>query len=242
MMLTKKELEKEFYNRVPKARKINPFFRSIFEFMHKAHLSARPGKKLLNIFASKDFSGNREEFYKEKFFNECEYDDIDFWEDNFIYKGEKSKEKLLMPFSDNAFDVLVTTKYIMEHISDPKKAVKEFGRVLKNGGEAFVVAAHVRRQHQKPHDYFRYTEFVLEKLFKEAGFKEVDIGYTNGAMATFAEYAYFFQRGLGAPKFVEKIFDFAHYWIIQPALFFLDRFDNGYGRDLTQYFLVYAKK
>lgn len=242
MTLAKKELEREFYNRVPKARKINPFFRSIFEFMYKAHLSARPGKKILNIFASKDFSGNREEFYREKFFNECEYDDVDFWEDNFIYKNEKSNEKLSMPFSDNSFDAIVTTKYIMEHISDPQKAVKEFGRILRPGGEAFVVAAHVRRQHQKPHDYFRYTEFVLEKLFREAGFKEVEIGYTNGAMATFAEYFYFFQRGLGVPRFIEKVFDKIHYWVIQPAFFFLDRLDNGYGRDLTQYFLVHAKK
>lgn len=242
MTFAKKELEKEFFNRIPKARKINPFFRSIFEFMYKAHLSARPGKKLLNIYASKDFSGERGEVYKEKFFNECGYDEIDFWEDNFIYKGEKSKEKLFLPFADKSFDVLVTTKYIMEHISEPQKAVKEFGRILKNGGEAYIVAAHTRRQHQKPYDYYRYTEFILEKLFKEAGFNDVSIGYTNGAMATFAEYSYFFQRGLGAPRFIEKFFDKIHYWIIQPALFFLDRFDNGYGRDLTQYFLVHAKK
>lgn len=242
MEISKKELEKEFFNRIPKARKINPFFRSIFEFMYKAHLSARPGKKILNIFASKDFSGNREEVYREKFFNECEYDDIDFWEDNFIYRGEKSKEKLSLPFADKSFDVLVTTKYIMEHISEPKKAINEFHRVLKDKGEIFLVAAHVRRQHQKPHDYHRYTEFILEKLCREAGFKHIDIGYTNGAMATFAEYAYFFQRGIGAPKFIEKTLDKIHYWIIQPALFFLDRFDNGYGRDLTQYFLVHAKK
>lgn len=241
-MFTKKELEKEFFDRIPKARRINPFFRSIFEFMYKAHISAHAGKKLLNIYASKDFSGERGEVYKEKFFNECEYEEIDFWEDNFIYKGEKSKEKLSMPFLNNSFDILVTTKYIMEHISEPQKAIREFFRVLRPGGEAFVVAAHVRRQHQKPYDYFRYTEFILEKFAKEAGFNSVSIGYTNGAMGTFGEYSYFLQRGLGLPKFIEKLFDFIHYWVVQPIFFFLDRFDNGYGRDFTQYFLVYLKK
>jgi len=243
-MENKKVLEKEFFARVPKARRINPFFRSVFEFMYEAHLSAGAGKRLLNVYSSNeiDKSGDREELYHEKFFNECDYDAIDFWKDNFIYKGKEVSMPHTLPFEDKSFDVLVTTKYIMEHVSRPEKVIQEFYRVLRPDGEAFVAASLVRRQHQKPYDYFRYTEFALENLFKKAGFKEIFIKPTNGAMATFAEYFYFFQRGLGLPKAFESFFDFMHYWVISPAFFFLDRFDNGYGRDLTQYFLVRAKK
>ena len=253
-MKTKRdELEKEFFARIPKARKIDPFFRAIFDFMYQAHIVARRGTRLLNIYTSQDFAGNREEVYREKFFAVCEYEGVDFWHDTFIREGSGQKmperpedipenQRHTLPFSDQHFDVLVTTKYIMEHVSEPEKVVREFHRVLKPGGEAFVAAAHVRRQHQKPYDYFRYTEFGLEYLFKKAGFSQIHITPTNGAMGTFGMYAYFFVRGLGLPRWMERLLDSLDYWMIRPFFFLLDRLDNGYGRDLTQYFLVRARK
>ena len=240
-MRSKEELEYEFFKAIPKARKINPFFRSIFEFMYEVYEVARPGKKLLNIYTSKDMSGGREDVYKKHFFTDCEFDEIDFWENRFIYKGNSVNELFTLPFPDASFDILVTTKYILEHVAEPEKVLKEFRRILKSEGEIFLVAAHVRRQHQKPNDYFRYTEFGLEYLFKKVGFHNIVIKPTNGAFGTFGEYAYFFQRGLGLPKWLEKCFDFLHYWIVQSVCFFIDGFDNGYGRDLTQYFTVRAK-
>jgi len=241
-MEAKETLRREFFERIPKARKINPVFRSLFEFMYEAHLAAKPGKRLLNIYASQDFSGNREEVYREKFFNECEYEAIDFWKDHFIYENQPPNEPHSLPFPDQSFDVLVTTKYIMEHISEPEKVLREFYRVLKPGGEAFVTAALVRRQHQAPHDYYRFTEYALDYLFKKVGFREVKITATNGAMATLASYSYFFQRELNMPNFMERLLNQVYYWIIEPVGYFIDRFDNGYGRDLSLYFLVRAKK
>ena len=240
-MQTKESLEHEFFTRIPKVRKSNPMWRAIFEFFYKAHIAARPGKNLLNIYSSWDLSGNREEVYREQFFNECEYETIDYKEDGFVDAKNPNKEKHKLPFPDAHFDIIVTTKYIMEHISEPQAVVNEMRRVLKPGGEAFVVAAHVRRQHQAPYDFFRYTEYGLQHLFKKAGFHSVEIVPTNGCMVTLAEYAYFLQRGLNIPKWLERVFDKADYWIIQPVAFFLDRFDNGYGRDMSLYFLVRAK-
>ncbi|OGG42973.1 hypothetical protein A2841_00245 [Candidatus Kaiserbacteria bacterium RIFCSPHIGHO2_01_FULL_48_10] len=236
----KKALEKEFFSRIPKARRINPFYRSIFEFMYQVHLHAVPGTKLLNIYSSNDFAGSREEVYRERFFNECEYDGIDFWEDSFIYNGEKTGHTL--PFPDKSFDLIVTTKYILEHISDPQKVMNELHRILKPGGVAFLVSPFVRRQHQAPYDFFRYTEYGIQHLCKKAGFIEVKTDPTNAAMATFANYWYFFERGLNVPWFVERFFDYIHSFIIEPLFYTLDRLDNGYGRDLTQYFLVRATK
>ncbi len=241
-METKESLKKEFFTRVPKAREANPVFRKIFEFMYQAHEAARPGTRALNIFSSQDFSGNREEVYREKFFNECEYEAVDFWEDKFVLNEQKDIEKHTLPFPDNHFDVLVTTKVIMEHISEPERAIREFSRILKPGGQAFIIAPLVRRQHQKPYDYFRYTEFALQHLFKKAGFKEIILTPTNGGVVTLSAYAYFFQREIPMPKFLVKFFDWFHSWIIEPVAFYLDRFDNGYGRDLSLYFLVHAKK
>jgi len=242
MTATKRELRKEFFDRIPKARKMSPVFQALFEFMYQAHLLAKPGAKLLNIYASQDFSSGREEVYREKFFNDCEYEAIDFWKDRFIYNDKPTSGQHVLPFPDNSFDVLVTTKYILEHVSEPEHVLREFHRVLKPGGEAFVTATLVRRQHQAPHDYFRFTEYALEYLFKKVGFSKIDITPTNGSMVTLTSYSYFFQRGINMPRIAELFFNQVYYWIIEPAGFLLDKLDNGYGRDFSLYFLVRAKK
>ena len=43
-------LEKEFFSRIPKARKINPQYRGFFDLMYQAHEAARPGKRLPGPF------------------------------------------------------------------------------------------------------------------------------------------------------------------------------------------------
>ncbi|MEK7083536.1 MAG: class I SAM-dependent methyltransferase [Patescibacteria group bacterium] len=241
MIKPRRVLEKEFFTHVPKARKINPIYRGFFDINYKAHEAARPGKKLLNIYASWDLSGEREDFYREKFYNECDYTAIDFEEDRFIDKENPDKPRHQLPFPDESFDIIVTTKYIMEHISEPEAVVKEFRRVLKSGGEVFAIAPHIRRQHQPPWDFYRYTEYALRHLFTKAGFREVELIPTNGFMGVVGYYAYFFQRGLGGPKWIEHIFDWLHYWVIEPICYWLDKWDNGYGRDMTLYFSIRAK-
>ena len=159
-----------------------------------------------------------------------------------MYEGKKAEEKHKIPFPDNSFDVVVATKFIMEHVSEPELVLRELHRILKPGGELFIIATHLRRQHQPPHDYYRFTEFAVQHLWKKVGFKEIEIHPTNGAMTTLAYYIYFFQRQTPMPKFLEKFFDWLQYWTIEPFLYWLDRFDNGYGRDLSMYFWTRAKK
>lgn len=242
-MPTDKELLREaFFTRVPNARKSNPVFQAFFDLMYDAHCAARPGTRLLNIYSSQDLSGSREDVYRERFFNMCEYEAVDFWKDAFVRDGFASAASPhTVPFPDQDFDLVVTTKIIMEHVTEPEKVIWEFARVLKSGGTAFIVAPLVRREHQKPYDYFRYTEFGLRHLLTRAGFHDIVITPSNGAMVTLASYAYFFQRAL-IPKRLQFLFDWIDNWIIEPIAFFLDRFDNGYGRDLTLYFMVRAKK
>jgi len=238
----KKTLADEFFKRVPKARRIDPFFNSIFEFMYEVRLLSGKGKKVLNIFKSDDMSGGREEVYKTYFLNECELSGIDFTRDAFLLDGKEMSPRHTLPYADNSFDVVVTTKYIMEHISEPYDVVKEIYRVLKPGGEAFLVAGHVRRQHQAPYDYFRYTEYALAHLMQKAGFASYEIKPTDGALYSLVMYSYFFQRIMPFPKFIERFFDGLYYYIKQPVYFFFHRFDKGRGRDLSSYFTVRAKK
>lgn len=235
-------LRQLFFSQVPKARRINPIFRKIFDLMYAAHKEAGAGKRMLNIYASWDLSGEREDFYRKFFFADCDYAALDYLRDEFIDPRNPSKDPHRIPYPDNHFDLIVTTKYIMEHISEPQKVINEFYRVLKPRGQVFAVAPHIRRQHQPPWDYFRYTEYALEHLLRRAGFTRLSIEHTNGFLATAAYYAYFFERGLGIPRWLQKPFDWIHAWIIEPVCYALDRLDNGYGRDMTLYFTIRARK
>lgn len=234
-------LERIFFDKVPKARRIDPFFRAIFDFMYAARERAGKGK-VLNIYMSGDMSGEREEVYRTYFFDACELTSIDFQEDGFVYDGKRSEPRHRLPFPDNTFDVIVTTKYIMEHVSEPSDVMSELHRILKPGGEAFLVAAHVRRQHQRPYDFFRFTEDALMYLAKKAGFSSWEVTPTDGAFYTLGMYSYFFQRSLPMPKFLEKFFDFLFQNVTTPFSFFLHSLDKGYGRDLSSYFTLRAKK
>jgi SAM-dependent methyltransferase len=247
-MNRKKSLERLFYDKIPKARKINPFFREQFELIYDASLAASPGRTILNIYSSNDLSGDRENVFSSNFFTDCQYHSIDFWEDQFIGSSintalSKSKpEKYHTNYPDNSFDVVITTKVIMEHVSSPEMLLKEVYRILKPGGRAFVIAPHIRRQHQPPYDYYRFTEYALSNLFKSSGFSDLDIRHCGGFMAVVGYYFYFFQRGLGLSPTLEKSLDFIHYYVIEPLFYGLDRLDNGYGRDMTLYFMVRAHK
>jgi ubiquinone/menaquinone biosynthesis C-methylase UbiE len=42
-----------------------------------------------------------------------------------------------LPFPDNSFDV-VYCRYVLEHVADPVRALKEMRRVLRTGGRAYV--------------------------------------------------------------------------------------------------------
>jgi ubiquinone/menaquinone biosynthesis C-methylase UbiE len=238
----KQELETEFFKSIPKARPSDPFFRHIFEFMWDARVRAGEKGKLLDIYMSSDMSGKRDDVYRQHFFNEAEVVGVDFDKDAFVYEGKRQEPRHTLPFPDNTFDVAVTTKYIMEHVTEPGDALAEIRRVLKPGGEAFIICAHVRRQHQKPYDYFRFTEFALEYLAKKAGYSSWQITCGDGAFYTLAMYSYFFQRSITMPKWLERFFDGWFYYITQPYYFFLQRHDNGYGRDFASYFFLRAKK
>ncbi|NIP39066.1 MAG: class I SAM-dependent methyltransferase [Candidatus Dadabacteria bacterium] len=41
-------------------------------------------------------------------------------------------------YDDNAFDIIICS-HVLEHVFDDKKAIREFYRVLKPGGEAFIM-------------------------------------------------------------------------------------------------------
>lgn len=234
-----KELKRLFLRGVPKARWCNPFFRRQYELMYSIYSDRTESERLLNIFSSRDLSGKRSDTFRNSFFNGYIYHELDFWQDAFKGNEEGSYDT---EYADGYFDKIVTTKVILEHVSCPASLMKELSRISGMGGRLYLIAPHIRRQHQKPYDYMRFTECAIRKLAIDAGFRVVSIKNCGGFLAMVGYYFYFVQRGLKLPKCIERFADIAVYWIVEPLFYFLDNMDNGYGRDMTMYFTVILEK
>lgn len=69
----------------------------------------------------------------------------------------------------------VVCHQVLEHVPDPAAGVSEILRVLKPDGHLVLSVPHLSRQHELPHDYFRFTPNGLDRLLREAGFEIVSI-------------------------------------------------------------------
>lgn len=148
-----------------------------------------------------------------------------------------------LPLNDESFDSVVSTQ-TLEHLSDPGKAVKEFYRVLKKGGYCLATVPFFNDIHEEPHDYWRFTNFALEKTFKEAGFKVVEIERTSGFFTTIAQLIIRYKINkfnLSKSKFGKLINPFLK--IFAKFMMFLDKIDKSEAnRKFTIDWVIVAKK
>jgi len=77
-----------------------------------------------------------------------------------------------LPFQDNEFDNILCLE-VLEHLFEPAKAISEINRVLKPGGKLILSTRFIFPLHDAPEDYFRYTKYGLQKLFKNWQIKEI---------------------------------------------------------------------
>lgn len=84
-----------------------------------------------------------------------------------------------LPFGENCFDAAVCIQ-TLEHVNEPMMVTNEIGRVLKPGGRYYLSAPMAWHQHQKPHDYFRYTSFGFKYLLENSGMKVIEMRPMGG--------------------------------------------------------------
>ena len=73
-----------------------------------------------------------------------------------------------LPFQDNSFDTVLLTD-VLEHVAEPVQLVGEITRILRVGGKTIVGVPFLYWLHEGPHDYYRYTEFVLRRFCGTSG-------------------------------------------------------------------------
>jgi SAM-dependent methyltransferase len=145
--------------------------------------------------------GAGECLYKDKYFNHVKYVAIDFGKGDSNYNYGHINvfcDITHVPFKDRQFDFAFCFQ-VLEHLREPKAVLKEINRILKDNGHLFLSTPQSLPRHQKPYDYYRYTSYGLEYLFKEAGFEVIKIEPYGG---------YFRLLSLNLKDFHRNIFDF----------------------------------
>jgi SAM-dependent methyltransferase len=104
-----------------------------------------------------------------------------------------------LAYRDASFDAVIATQ-VLEHLRWPDRFLAEVRRVLRPGGRLYLTAPLTFREHQRPHDYWRFTRFGLAALLEEAGFEEVVIEAQGGYLAMMGDllqpmHRYLFGRG-----------------------------------------------
>ncbi len=67
---------------------------------------------------------------------------------------------------DNSFDTILATD-LLEHIRKPADLFREMARLLAPQGKLILTTPFLYWIHEEPHDFHRYTSFMLEELCRQ---------------------------------------------------------------------------
>jgi len=163
---------------IKKLWRINSSRKYLAKFAGRAGSSSTTGARVLD-------AGAGECPYRSSFAS-GQYDATD------LCQLEKSYGKLsyisdlqAIPIRSDYYD-LVFCSQTLEHVPDPQAVLGEIGRVLKPGGHLWLTAPFYYEEHEVPFDYYRYTQFGLNYLLKNAGFTIESIEWLEGYFGTLA--------------------------------------------------------
>jgi SAM-dependent methyltransferase len=89
-----------------------------------------------------------------------------------------------IPFENKSFDCILNTA-VLEHLEEPEKALTEAYRVLKTGGHVLYTIPFIWHLHEEPRDFYRYSKYGIEYLFKKTGFEILELRPLAGFWITF---------------------------------------------------------
>lgn len=84
-----------------------------------------------------------------------------------------------LPIRNNVADAVVSFQ-VLEHLCEPQMMLNEAFRILRPEGRIFLSVPFQWWVHEAPWDYFRFTRYGLEHIFKKAGFVEIKVEAVSG--------------------------------------------------------------
>jgi SAM-dependent methyltransferase len=88
-----------------------------------------------------------------------------------------------IPVDDCRFNYVLSTQ-VLEHLKEPLKALGEVFRVLAPGGLLMCTCPLFYEEHEKPYDFFRYTQFAHRYMFGSVGFEIEKLDWLEGFFGT----------------------------------------------------------
>jgi SAM-dependent methyltransferase len=122
-----------------------------------------------------------------KWFSAHRYESADFAQVAKDYSRELTYvcDLASLPVEDERFDLIVMTQ-VLEHLPEPGRVLGEMRRILKPGAVIWFSTPLFYEEHEKPYDYFRYTQFGLRHLCQQAGLEVASIDWLEGYFGTLA--------------------------------------------------------
>jgi SAM-dependent methyltransferase len=99
-----------------------------------------------------------------------------------------------LPFRDGCAD-LILSQAVLEHVTDPDRAMREMRRVLRPGGILYVEIAFMQPVHMEPWHYFNVTPHGLAWLLRDWDVEE------QGTLGTFDMVLEWLHREVGSKFF-----------------------------------------
>lgn len=120
-----------------------------------------------------------------------------------------------IPRPDNYFDTILFFN-VLEHVSDPETVLKRLHVVLSTEGQLIGAVPFLVNVHPDPHDYHRFTNEGLERVFSRAGFRslKLEVIGTGPFGAAYSQCEFLFPH-------VFKI-------LVLPIVLLLDRFVTSF--------------
>lgn len=142
---------------------------------------------------------------------------------------------------DGSYDGVVCLE-VLEHVPEPKAALGEIARVLRDGGTLVLSVPHLSRLHEIPHDYYRYTEFGLRHLLQSNGLEPLSIERRGGLFSFLGHQAATVLLGLSwGSKGIGSLLRFLNRWLLTLPCYWLDQV-GGQARLFPLGYVVVARR
>lgn len=141
----------------------------------------KPGMKILEV-GSREVTG---ESSARKDFSHAQYTGFDFYPGkNVDVVGDA--HRLSSYFKNEKFD-LIYSSACFEHFAMPWVVATEIAKLLKVGGMVFIETHFSFGSHERPWNFFQFSDMALKTLFSPAlGFECIEAGFSNPIVGRFS--------------------------------------------------------
>ena len=141
-----------------------------FYYRHLERLGTRSaGARVLEIGSGKQVKGEDAYSARHLFPDAAEFRQTDFNPEF----GHEVLDITAMDITDE-YDIVLCLN-VLEHVYDYGQAVQNLRRALRDGGVVAAAVPFMFPLHDEPHDYWRFTEHALRRMFADFSSVEVSV-------------------------------------------------------------------